>query len=117
VFNHAHVLTYSPSPTPGGAARHAGQGHGKGFRSTTFHEYVQESFERTRRTDQSREHILVTMSTGTIFNQPKAAVRLPNDLIEAINKAAEPFPIPEGKEYGYGTAGVRETLPSAITDY
>ena len=47
------------------------------------------------------------MTTGTIFNQPKANVRLPEDLISAINAAAEPYPIPEGKEYGYGTAGVR----------
>lgn len=46
------------------------------------------------------------MTTGTIFNQPKPAVHLSEDLIEAINKGAEPYPIPEGKEYGYGTAGV-----------
>lgn len=46
------------------------------------------------------------MTTGTLFNQPKAAVKLPEDLIAAINKGAEPYPIPEGKEYGYGTAGV-----------
>lgn len=46
------------------------------------------------------------MSTGTLFNQPKAAVHLPGDLIEAINEAAQAFPIPQGREYGYGTAGV-----------
>ncbi|ETN44149.1 uncharacterized protein HMPREF1541_10699 [Cyphellophora europaea CBS 101466] len=45
------------------------------------------------------------MSTGTIFNQPKTAVQLPQELIDAINNGAEPYPIPEGKEYGYGTAG------------
>lgn len=47
------------------------------------------------------------MSTGTLFNQPKAAVHLPAETIAAINSAAEPFPIPQGKEYGYGTAGFR----------
>jgi hypothetical protein len=55
------------------------------------------------------------MSTGTIFNQPKTKVQLPEDLIKAINAGAEAYPIPEGKEYGYGTAGVRNPIPSCAT--
>lgn len=57
----------------------------------------------------------VTMSTGTIFNQPKATVSLPEDLVEAINAGAGPYPIPDGKEYGYGTAGVGPRAPRTNT--
>jgi hypothetical protein len=33
-------------------------------------------------------------------------VPLRNELMDAIVKAVEPYPIPEGKRYQYGTAGV-----------
>ena len=41
------------------------------------------------------------------FNHPKPFVRLPEKLSTAIVEAAKPYPIPEGRKYEYGTAGVR----------
>lgn len=47
------------------------------------------------------------MSGSTsVFNQPKPVVSLDQALLDAINAAAQPYPIPEGRAYGYGTAGV-----------
>lgn len=42
----------------------------------------------------------------SVFNQPKPVVHLPQDLLQSITKAVQPYPIPEGKKYEYGTAGV-----------
>ena len=41
------------------------------------------------------------------FNQPKPVVHLDQKLLDAITEAADPYPIPPGKKYEYGTAGVR----------
>lgn len=46
------------------------------------------------------------MSRGTLYNQPKQKVTLPEDLAQALVRNAEPYPIPQGKKYEYGTAGV-----------
>ncbi|KAK5029815.1 Phosphoacetylglucosamine Mutase [Exophiala sideris] len=43
----------------------------------------------------------------SVFNQPKPVVTLPNDLLDAVTKNVEPYPIPEGRRYEYGTAGFR----------
>lgn len=37
-----------------------------------------------------------------------ATSTLPNELKQAILKAVEPYPIPTGQKYGYGTAGVSD---------
>lgn len=47
----------------------------------------------------------------SVFNQPKPVVHLHPDLLAAITKGAEPYPIPQGKKYQYGTAGVSRCLP------
>lgn len=47
------------------------------------------------------------MSAATsVFNQPKPVVSLDPALLEAINSGIRPYPIPSGRVYGYGTAGV-----------
>ncbi|KAI1628737.1 phosphoacetylglucosamine mutase [Exophiala viscosa] len=43
----------------------------------------------------------------SVFNQPKPVVNLPSDLLDAVTKNVEPYPIPEGRRYEYGTAGFR----------
>lgn len=43
------------------------------------------------------------------FNNPKPIVHLPESLADSVAEAAKPYPIPEGKKYEYGTAGVGET--------
>ena len=42
----------------------------------------------------------------SIFNTPKPKVTLAEDLLGKIAAAAKPYPIPEGRKYEYGTAGV-----------
>lgn len=44
---------------------------------------------------------------NSVFNQPKPVVSLDKALTEAINSGVQPYPIPGGRAYGYGTAGVR----------
>lgn len=47
------------------------------------------------------------MSGSTsVFNQPKPVVKLEQALLDAINAGIAPYPIPDGRKYGYGTAGV-----------
>lgn len=46
----------------------------------------------------------------SVFNQPKPVVHLPRDLLDAIVKGVEPYPIPAGRKYEYGTAGVCTAL-------
>lgn len=54
------------------------------------------------------------MSGSTsVFNQPKPVVTLDPKLLEAITNAAEPYPIPEGRKYEYGTAGVGRLPPQS----
>ncbi|KAK5464580.1 Phosphoacetylglucosamine Mutase [Exophiala xenobiotica] len=43
----------------------------------------------------------------SVFNQPKPVVHLPHELLDAVTKSVEPYPIPEGRKYEYGTAGFR----------
>lgn len=43
---------------------------------------------------------------NSVFNQPKPVVSLDKALIEAIDSGVQPYPIPAGRVYGYGTAGV-----------
>ncbi|KAK5938623.1 Phosphoacetylglucosamine Mutase [Knufia obscura] len=48
------------------------------------------------------------MSGSTsVFNQPKPVVKLEQALLDAINAGIAPYPIPDGRKYGYGTAGFR----------
>lgn len=47
-------------------------------------------------------------SSTSVFNQPKPVVTLDSRLLDAITAGAEPYPIPEGRKYEYGTAGVSE---------
>lgn len=51
-----------------------------------------------------------TNPRDSVFNQPKPVVHLPQDLLGAITKGAEPYEIPAGRKYEYGTAGVSEFL-------
>lgn len=46
------------------------------------------------------------MSRGIIFNKERQFVNLPGELKQALVQGAEPYPIPENKQYEYGTAGV-----------
>lgn len=47
------------------------------------------------------------MSGSTsVFNQPRPVVSLDKKLLDAINAGVQPYPIPDGRVYGYGTAGV-----------
>lgn len=55
-------------------------------------------YEEVERTGNPRE---------SVFNQPKPKVYITKDLATRIIKAVEPYPIPEGRKYEYGTAGVR----------
>lgn len=51
------------------------------------------------------------MSGSTsVFNQPKPVVSLDQAQLEAINAGVQPYPIPEGRVYGYGTAGVSQYI-------
>lgn len=50
------------------------------------------------------------MSRGTLYNQPKQKVSLPDELTQAVVKNAGRYPIPEGRKYEYGTAGVYQHL-------
>ena len=43
----------------------------------------------------------------SVFNQPKPKVFLTDELKTKITNAVNPYPIPEGRKYEYGTAGVR----------
>ena len=52
---------------------------------------------------------IVRMSRGTIFNKERQFVTLPDSLKQGLSKGAEAYPIPEGKQYEYGTAGVSKT--------
>lgn len=54
-------------------------------------------YEEVERTGNPRE---------SVFNQPKPKVYITKDLAARITKAVEPYPIPEGRKYEYGTAGV-----------
>lgn len=47
------------------------------------------------------------MSGSTsVFNQPKPVVTLDPSLLDAITAGVQPYPVPEGRKYEYGTAGV-----------
>jgi hypothetical protein len=61
-------------------------------------------YEEVERTGNPRE---------SVFNQPKPKVYITKDLAARIIKAVEPYPIPEGRKYEYGTAGVRFSYHSA----
>lgn len=51
------------------------------------------------------------MSGSTsVFNQPKPVVTLESNLLDAITAGAQPYPVPEGRKYEYGTAGVSSQL-------
>lgn len=59
--------------------------------------------------------LTVTKMSGStsVFNQPKPVVKLDQGLLDAINAGIQPYPLPEGRKYGYGTAGVGQ--PSSNT--
>lgn len=44
---------------------------------------------------------------SSVFNQPKPVVALDQSLLDKITAGVQPYPIPEGRKYGYGTAGFR----------
>lgn len=58
-------------------------------------------YEAVERTGNPRE---------SVFNQPKPKVYITKDLAARITKAADPYPIPEGRKYEYGTAGVSVSI-------
>ena len=60
-------------------------------------------YEEVERTGNPRE---------SVFNQPKPKVYITKDLAARITEAVKPYPIPEGRKYEYGTAGVSITIIS-----
>lgn len=48
----------------------------------------------------------------SIFNQPKPIVTIPDEVKDALVQNAAPYPLPEGKRFQYGTAGVSQTNTS-----
>lgn len=51
------------------------------------------------------------MSGSTsVFNQPKPVVTLESSLLDKITAGAQPYPLPDGRKFGYGTAGVSAKL-------
>jgi hypothetical protein len=42
----------------------------------------------------------------SIFNQPKQMVTIPDEVKKALVQNAAPYPLPSGKKFQYGTAGV-----------
>jgi hypothetical protein len=42
----------------------------------------------------------------SIFNQPKPIVTIPDEVKNALVQNAAPYPLPAGKKFQYGTAGV-----------
>ena len=51
-------------------------------------------------------HLANMSSSTSVFNQPKPVVKLEQALLDSITTGVQPYPIPEGRKYGYGTAGV-----------
>jgi hypothetical protein len=43
------------------------------------------------------------------FNKPRPTISLPLALKKAIEDGAAPYPIPAGRKFEYGTAGVSHT--------
>ncbi len=56
------------------------------------------------------------MSRGIIFNQERQFVTLPDELKQALVQGAEPYPVPDGKQYEYGTAGVSHNLAVSMSN-
>jgi len=46
----------------------------------------------------------------SIFNQPKPVVAIADEVKNALVKNAAPYPLPEGKRFQYGTAGVSSSI-------
>jgi hypothetical protein len=46
----------------------------------------------------------------SIFNQPKPVVTIPDEVKNALVRNAAPYPLPEGKRFQYGTAGVSSSI-------
>lgn len=42
----------------------------------------------------------------SIFNQPKPIVTIPDEVKNTLVQNGAPYPLPEGKKFQYGTAGV-----------
>lgn len=40
------------------------------------------------------------------LNKPKPVVSIGKSMLDAITAAVQPYPVPEGRKYEYGTAGV-----------
>lgn len=47
----------------------------------------------------------------SIFNHPKLIVTIPDEVKNALVKNASPYPLPSGKKFQYGTAGVGISVP------
>ncbi|KIV94876.1 hypothetical protein PV10_02597 [Exophiala mesophila] len=43
----------------------------------------------------------------SVFNKPKPVVTLPAGILDGITQSAQPYPIPQGRKFEYGTAGFR----------
>lgn len=52
----------------------------------------------------------------SIFNQPKPTVAIPEDIKQALVQNASPYPIPAGKKFQYGTAGVSRSFQPKIIE-
>ncbi len=48
----------------------------------------------------------------SIFNQPKPIVTIADEVKSALVQNAAPYPLPEGKRFQYGTAGVSRIIMS-----
>lgn len=47
--------------------------------------------------------------TDSILNKPKPVVSLDQSLLDGVVAATTPYPIPQGRKYEYGTAGVSKS--------
>ena len=57
------------------------------------------------------------MFRGTISNKERVMTKIPQDVKDSLVKAGEPYPIPEGRKFEYGTAGVSQPFRLVGTDF
>lgn len=53
-------------------------------------------------------------ASASPFNKPRPTISLPIALKKAIGEGAAPYPLPEGRKFEYGTAGVSHTRASML---
>jgi hypothetical protein len=50
----------------------------------------------------------------SIFNQPKPTVTVSDEIKSAVVENAAPFPLPSGRKFQYGTAGVSGSVTECM---